>query len=282
MTFERALQAGRQRLANADIAEAAYEARLFLAAAAACSPGELIMLAEQGLPRPVLEVFETSLARREAREPLQHILGETEFYGLRLNCDSRALIPRPDSECVVDVALTHLPRGDAPLRIADLGTGSGCLLLALLTERPTALGVGLDQSANAVALATENAVRTGLAGRATFAAQSWASWIGWGDCDLIVSNPPYIASAVIETLAPEVKSFDPIDALDGGSDGLAAYREIIALAARNMTRGSHLVLEIGFDQRAPVSTLLKDAGFIDIKCGQDLAGQDRVLSSVAN
>ncbi len=278
MRFEDALREGRHRLSQAGIEGAAYEARLLLAHAAQCLPADLIGQATQCVPRSVLSVFQALLTQRETRQPIQHILGETDFYGLTLKSDRRALIPRPDSECVVELALSHISTGARNVRIADLGTGSGCLLLAVLAQRPNARGLGLDQSAEAIALARENAALTGIAGRVDMSVQSWLSWKDWGDYDLVISNPPYIQSDIIQTLAPEVRDFDPRIALDGGRDGLSAYRELIDLASQYMSRGSHLVLEIGYDQCEAVSDLLMQAGFTDLECSRDLAGQDRAIS----
>lgn len=218
--------------------------------------------------------LEAMLARRLAREPLQHILGHTWFYGLEILTDRRALIPRPDSECVVEAALERLPEGRA-LNLADLGTGTGCLLAALLSQRPMARGVAIEASPEAASLARENFSALGLAARAELFEGSWADWAGWGSVDLVISNPPYIASEVIAGLDPEVRDHDPHAALDGGPDGLAAYRQIIALAAAGLKSGAWLVLESGFDQRAAITGLLASHGFAEIAAGRDLGGNDR-------
>lgn len=224
--------------------------------------------------------LDAMLARRLAREPLQHILGWTWFYGLQIRCDARALIPRPDSECVVDAALARLPEGQ-PLWLADLGTGTGCLLAALLSQRPEATGEGVEASPDAARLARENFGALALAARATVFEGSWADWQGWGKADLIISNPPYIASAVIPELEAEVRAHDPLAALDGGPDGLAAYREIIALAGAGMKPGAWLVVEIGYDQREAVSALMALSGFENIASGKDLGGNDRWVAGQA-
>lgn len=218
--------------------------------------------------------LEVMLARRLAREPLQHILGWTWFYGLEIRCDSRALIPRPDSECVVDAALARVPQ-DKPLHLADLGTGTGCLLAALLSQRPVASGEAVEASPEAADLAAENFAALSLADRAVLFRGGWAQWQGWGRADLIISNPPYIASAVIPGLQPEVRDHDPLAALDGGPDGLAAYREIISLAAAGMKPGAWLVLETGYDQEQAVRSLMALSGLVTLDSGKDLDGNDR-------
>ncbi|MFN4025005.1 MAG: peptide chain release factor N(5)-glutamine methyltransferase [Hyphomonas sp.] len=224
--------------------------------------------------------LDAMLARRLAKEPLQHILGWTWFYGLEIRCDARALIPRPDSECVVDAALGRLPKG-APLRLADLGTGTGCLLAALLSERPEARGTGVEASPEAASLARENFTALGLAARADVFEGSWTGWQGWPVADLIISNPPYIASAVIPELEPEVRRYDPAAALDGGPDGLAAYREIIPLAGAGLRPGAWLVLEIGYDQASAARSLMALSGFENIESGKDLGGNDRWVAGQA-
>ena len=209
---------------------------------------------------------------------MQHILGTTEFYGLEFLSDARALIPRPDSEIVVETALECISR-EQPAFIADLGMGSGCLLAVLLTNRPLARGEGVEASDAAATLAGENLTRLGLADRSLVHRGSWTGWQNWAEADLIISNPPYIASAEIEGLMPEVREYDPMSALDGGKDGLDAYREIIGLAAQGMKQGAWLVFEIGFDQKEAVSALLDQAGFDEIPCRKDLSGNDRAIAA---
>ena len=220
--------------------------------------------------------FAELLNRRAGHEPLQHIEGTGGFFGLTLACDRRALVPRADSESVVEAALARMPE-DGDIRIADLGTGSGCILLAILSNRPRATGVGVEADMDAADLAEQNTAQLDLSARVRIARQSWANWQDWSEMDLVVSNPPYIARAEIDTLAPEVRDHDPRAALDGGGDGLDAYREIAALGAANMSWGAWLVLEIGHDQGQSVPALLADRGFSDISVTKDLGGNDRVV-----
>ncbi len=262
------------RLSAAGFDEAAIEARLLVEAATGLSGAAAIAAERRTLTQDEAAALARMLVRRLGHEPLQHILGRTWFYGLEILCGARALIPRQDSECVVEAALTRLPEEKAAV-VADLGTGTGCLLAALLEHRPLARGTGVEASPAAASLARENLDALGLVGRAGVFEGSWADWTGWGAADLIVSNPPYIASAEIEALAPEVSLHDPRAALDGGADGLDAHREIAALAAAMMKPRAWLVLETGHDQRRAVTGLLLAHGFTDLAAGQDLGGNDR-------
>ncbi|MEM1086169.1 MAG: peptide chain release factor N(5)-glutamine methyltransferase [Pseudomonadota bacterium] len=218
------------------------------------------------------------VTRRCTGEPLQHIIGTTPFHAITLKTDARALIPRSDSESVVNLALDLL-RSDIDLKIADLGAGTGALLLAILHQRKTARGIAIERSNPAVGLLSENIELLELTDRTDVFQGSWADWRGWTDCDLIVSNPPYIQSNIIPTLSAEVRDYDPIEALDGGADGLSAYREIIDLGTRQMTSGSWLVLEIGYDQKNSVTTILKQNGFSNIAHRTDLSGNDRAIAA---
>lgn len=222
--------------------------------------------------------LERLVDRRSAGEPLQHILGETPFHAITLKTDARALIPRADSGTVVDLALEHLPE-DASLTVADLGAGTGALLLAVLAQRAHAKGTAIERSSDAASLLAENIAALKIGDRAKLFHGSWTDWTGWGECDLILSNPPYIESAVIPTLTPEVRDHDPIEALDGGPDGLDAYREIIAFGAAHMKSGAWLVLEIGYDQRESVSALLDAHGFTGLIHRKDLGGNDRAIAA---
>ncbi len=269
---------GMQRLREAGIENARGDARALLLHTAGLSPAELIGVETETPTDPVKAAFMQAIEQRAARIPLQHILKRTFFYGLELSTDPRALIPRPDSEQVVGLALS-LGVSEQAAKIADLGAGSGALLLALLDQRPAWTGIAVEQSASAITLIEKNILSLSLGDRARCFHGSWTEWTGWGDCDLIISNPPYIRSAVIPTLAPEVRDHDPIEALDGGPDGLEAYREIIALAAAQMTPGAFLVLEIGYDQKDDVTDLLNKAGFIKIQHQKDLGGQDRAIAA---
>ena len=241
---------------KAGIDTSRLEARWLLAHAAGCQSSDLIARGGGNVSDEINSAYSNSILRRAAREPLQHIIGSTEFFGLEFLSDGRALIPRPDSEILVEAALARIP-DNAPVFIADLGTGSGCLLSAILANRPLATGEGVEASQDAAELAEENLSRLGLSDR----------------------NPPYIVSAEMAGLMPEVRDHDPAAALDGGPDGLNAYREIVGLAAGRMKPGGWLVFEIGYDQRLSVGALLETAGFEAITCLKDLGGNDRAIAA---
>jgi release factor glutamine methyltransferase len=215
--------------------------------------------------------------RRMAREPVARIVGAKEFWSLSLRLGPATLVPRPETETVVEAALAAVDRLGArsrPLRVTDLGTGSGAILLALLSELPAACGIGTDVSSDALAVARDNAKRLGV--NAHFAACDMAAALR-GPFDLIVSNPPYIASADIAALAPEVRAFDPHRALDGGPDGLVFYRAIAATAPGLLAPGGALIVELGAGQAAAVTALFAAAGLAPAAPCHDLTGMPRAL-----
>ncbi len=276
MTYDALMDQAARRLAGSEIEAPRREARLLMALAAGMQTAELIAKGREAVPGPVAARFEEYVHRREGRQPFAHIAGYRSFYGLDFICDPRALVPRPDSEIIVETALKLMPRGRG-VKIADLGTGSGCLLIALLHQRGGVQGVGVERDPGAAALARENAKRHGVEARAEIACLAWRDWKGWAQADLIVSNPPYIPSYEIDQLQPEVFLHDPRTALDGGDDGLQAYREIISLAAKKMKQGAWLLFEIGYDQRESVWALMQEAGFTDLGSARDLGGNDRAV-----
>jgi release factor glutamine methyltransferase len=217
------------------------------------------------------EVFAGLITRRAAREPLAYLLGHQEFWTLDLAVSPATLIPRPDSETLIAAALAARPDRAAVRRILDLGTGAGCLLLAALTEYKDAFGVGVDIVPEAAALAGRNAVATGLAGRSAFLCADWAAALA-GRFDLVLANPPYIESATIAGLMPEVARHEPRRALDGGADGLDACRAVLAALPGLLERGGVAVLELGVGQAGPVAALARSAGFCDPALRHDLAG----------
>ena len=219
--------------------------------------------------------LERALRRREAREPLAYIVGRREFWSLEFAVGPGVLVPRPDSETVVSAALARMRA--APRRVLDAGTGSGCLLLALLSEWPGAFGVGVDSSLAAARAAAANARALGLAERCAFAVSDWTAAVG-GAFDVIVCNPPYIPRGALAGLAPEVAR-EPRAALDGGADGLACYRALLPGAARRLRPGGLIVLEIGEGAERPVRALLRAAGFRAVAVRRDLAGRPRALSA---
>lgn len=277
-TYAEMLKAGAQKLREAGLEDPRRDARQLMLLATDLSSAGLIA-AELGKVTPAhRDRFEHFITARIARTPIAHISGSAPFYGLELKSDARALIPRPDSEVVVDLALRVIPEG-TKVTVADLGTGTGALLAALLANRPRARGVAVEASPDAMHLAAENFDALGFASRIERFQGSWVDWKGWADCDLIISNPPYIRRDVIPGLEPEVRDHDPMQALDGGEEGLDAYREIIALGKQHMKPGAHLVFEIGFDQKAAVSGLLIEAGYTDLQHRRDYGGNDRAIAA---
>lgn len=265
---------------GAGLPNARSDARFLLQHTLSLTPLDLSLRGREPLGAAGAEALRQAAERRLAGEPVARILGAWEFWGLLFALGPETLVPRPDTESVVETALRLLPERERPLRLIDLGTGTGCILVALLHERPGAVGIGLDRSAAALAIARRNAAANGVADRAAFLCGSWLDALE-GPFDLIVSNPPYIAAPVIATLEPEVRLHDPQAALDGGADGLDAYRAILADVARRpglLSAQGALVLEIGYDQANALTRLAQEAGFEDIGFGRDLAGNDRVVT----
>ena len=255
------------RLKLSGIEEPRREARLLLAFALGTNAAGL--LARDAVDP---QCYAEALARRAAREPLAYITGRKEFWGLNFYTSPATLIPRPDTETLVE-AVTGSDL--IPRTILDLGTGTGCLLLACLHEFPAAFGVGVDLNQDAAQLARKNAQHLGLANRAAFVAGSWASALEH-KFDLVLSNPPYIESADIPGLMPEVAAHEPASALDGGPDGLAAYDAIIKDLSRILTPAGLAVLELGAGQAKSVGELARRAGF-DYALRRDLSGIDRAI-----
>jgi release factor glutamine methyltransferase len=273
-----------QAFRAAGIDEPQADARILAAATLGVSRAQLISQADRQLESHEAATVSARAARRLAREPVSRILGRREFWGLDLAIDPSVLDPRADTETIVEAALDwivarHLT--NEKLRVLDIGTGSGALLLALLSELPAALGVATDKSLDALKVARANARRLGFAARATFVACNFSDALR-GSFDLVVSNPPYISSAEISALAPEVRDHDPHIALDGGSDGLTAYRAIATDAVRLLAPRGRLVLELGQGQAESVSDIVRAAGLaIETPIRPDLGGVNRALCAIA-
>jgi len=265
-----------QALANAGFDEPRRRARRVIAASLALSATEVFAGLDRMVTEPESERVFALLARVVAREPLSRILGVREFWGLEFLLSPDTLDPRPESETIVEAALARLPDRNRAYRILDLGTGSGCLLLALLSERPMATGVGIDCAFGAAAAARENAQRLGLVGRADFAVGDWAAAIT-GRFDAVTANPPYIASSMIATLSPEVRDFDPRVALDGGGDGLGCYRAIARDLPRLMAPHGIFAGELGLGQDCAVAGIIALAGLAFETTVPDLAGTPRCI-----
>lgn len=306
-------------LTRLDFASAALDAKLLTGHALGLTTLELATRENDTVDEPAAASVAELIRRRMTGESVARIIGSRAFYGLDFTLNEATLEPRPDTELLVDLALGHLPAGG---RLLDLGTGTGCIPIAILANQGDASAVAVDLSARALEAADENAKRNGVADRLAFLQGSWfeplfptspsggevdpSSGRVRGPCsnakpaegpltrpsadlspegrgeerfDLIVSNPPYITSAVVETLAPEVKDFDPRLALDGGPDGLAPYRIIAAQAAAWLKPGGWVLVEIGHDQGAAVSALFLEAGFEDVSVHRDLNALDRVVAA---
>ena len=266
-------QAG-QRLRGAAIEAPRLEARRLLAHVLGTTEEALLRDPRAAVPADKAQHFATLLARRVAHEPFAYLTGRVGFWTLELEVSPATLIPRADSETLVEAALEACPDKGAALRVLDLGTGTGALLLAVLSEFPAANGIGIDLKPAAAALAARNAARLGLAARTRFLAGDWAAAVR-GPFDLVLCNPPYIESAAIPALMPEVARHEPASALDGGADGLAAYRRIIADLPRVLAPRGVAVLELGQGQQTPVEALARDVGLTPEACSADLGGVPR-------
>lgn len=269
MNVAEALRAARNRIDPGD-------ARALLAAALATRRLELSLDPGRRLDVREAERFSGFLQRRAAGEPVSRIVGRREFWSLEFEIDGAVLDPRPDTEAVVEAVLSTVADRHAPLEVLDLGSGSGCILLALLSELPHAHGLGVDRSAAALATARRNARRLGLADRCGFLAADWAAAIA-GDFDVVVSNPPYVRRGEIDALDAEVALYDPRAALDGGWDGLDAYRALAVELSRLLRPGAVAALEVGAGQARDAAALLSAAGLRPVDVRRDLAGRERCL-----
>lgn len=280
-TLEHTVAEATRRLADAGIEAPRRDARLLVCSLLGGGPELLLASPERRLSDSEAAAVEAAVVRRLRREPVSRILGRREFWSLEFLLDAETLDPRPDSETLVEAVLQWAAQHDEALGLLDLGSGSGCLLLALISELPQASGLGIDIASGAVAVAAENAQRLGLAGRAAFIRGSWQDALprqeGGDPWNIVISNPPYIATQDIETLEPEVSDYDPVRALDGGADGLDAYRALIPKAAAVLKRTGLLALEVGEGQAGAVKGLLQGAGFSTVWTARDLSGIERCV-----
>jgi release factor glutamine methyltransferase len=280
-TVETARRRLTARFKSESIDSAELDARILAGAVLGLDLTGVIAAAARPLTSDEATCLEGFTRRRIAGEPVARILGQKEFWGLPLQLSAETLVPRPDTETLVELTLEMLrtaPHGDHRLRIADIGTGSGAILLALLSELPDAFGIGTDISRDALQTAHNNAVHLGLADRAGFIACDYAAALS-GRFDLIVSNPPYIRSTEIADLATEVRDHDPLRALDGGADGLDAYRALVPQAARLLAPLGVLAVEVGQGQSADVERLMVTEGLtLERPPKADLAGIRRAVA----
>ena len=270
MTGAEALRAAIPRLAAAGVPDAPRDARVLLAHASGIAPDRLTLHLGDPLSDAAEHAFEAAIARRAAREPVSHITGQRLFWGRSFRVTPDTLDPRPETELLVQTAL------EEPFaRMLDLGTGTGCILLSCLADRPMAQGIGTDIHPATLAVAAANAQTHGLSARAEFILSDWLDAVT-GQFDLIVSNPPYIAESEMPSLSPEVQR-EPHRALSPGGDGLDAYRAIARAAPAHLNPGGRLMVEIGPTQAAAVTALFTAQGLTNIRILPDLDGRDRVV-----
>ncbi|WP_339913609.1 peptide chain release factor N(5)-glutamine methyltransferase [uncultured Brevundimonas sp.] len=277
-TLVTAWKTAQARLKAGRIDSPAIDARLLLEVAAGVSRTDILTDPHRALSPDQSAAYAAMIERRLKREPVSRILGRKGFWKIMLNVTPDVLSPRPDTEALLDVVLLAFPP-QAAFQMIDLGTGSGAILLATLVERPAARGMGTDISSEAIAVAKENAANLDLDARASFLRTEWATGFGPGEFDLVVSNPPYIPSGDIAGLDPEVREHDPHLALDGGPDGLQAYRDLAPEIHRILKPDGIFAVEIGWDQGPQVKALFDAAGFADVRVVKDLSDRDRVVTN---
>ncbi|HUI19236.1 MAG TPA: peptide chain release factor N(5)-glutamine methyltransferase [Alphaproteobacteria bacterium] len=270
------LEAAVKRLDAAAVEAPRLDARLLMSAASGRSLEALVTEPERELSEDECRRFEALLARRLRREPVARILGQREFWSLPFALGPDTLVPRPESETLVEAALELAAAGGGYLKVLDLGTGSGCLLLAFLDARAGAEGIGVDLSEAACSMARRNAAALGLSARARFFVGDWDAALD-ARFDLVLANPPYIPDGAIAALAPEVARFEPRLALAGGPDGLACYRSLAPVLARRLAAGGHALIELGAGQGDAVAGILAGAGLHVFSRRLDLAGNERCL-----
>ena len=269
--------AAKTRLKAAGIDSPVIDARLLLEAAAGATRADILSDPHRPLDESQAAELDRLLARRESREPVSQILGVKGFWKIMLRVTPNVLTPRPETETILDHVLPLLPERER-VRVLDLGVGSGALLLAILAERPAAVGLGVDVSEEALAVARENAANLGLAGRAALLRGDWTSGLAPESFDLVVANPPYIPSADIAGLEPEVREHEPRLALDGGPDGLDAYRRLAPEILDVLVPGGRFAVEIGVGQGSAVSELFTRAGAQSVVVLRDLGDRERVVA----
>ncbi|MBO9559437.1 MAG: peptide chain release factor N(5)-glutamine methyltransferase [Caulobacter sp.] len=277
LTLVKAWNAAKDRLKTVQIDQPAIDARLLLEVAADVTRTDIISDPYRVLTQAQIDTLENFLDRRVAREPVSHIIGRKGFWKILLQVNKNVLTPRPETEVIVDEVLKAFPEAMS-FNMLDLGVGSGTILLAVLAERPAAKGLGIDVSEEALAVARENAANLDLGGRVALLRGDWTNGLGDESFDLVVSNPPYIATDVIETLEPEVRDHEPRLALDGGPDGLDAYRFLAGEILRVLKPGAMFAVEIGYDQSQAVEALFKAAGAQNVRTIKDLSVNDRVVT----
>jgi release factor glutamine methyltransferase len=274
-TIASLLDEGRQMLQRAGIETAALDARILLRETMGCDDADLIGARNAAVTAEHAEAYRKAIERRAQSEPVSKILGWKEFYGRRFKVTRDVLDPRPDTEALVELCLAHIPEA-SPLKFVDMGSGSGAIAITLACERPLATGVCCDISGAALAIARGNTMSLGQSAKLTFICSDWFEYVD-GVFDLIVSNPPYIRDDERDTLARDVRDFDPEIALFGGDDGLKCYRALAAGAGSHLRSSGKLAVEIGFGMEKPVRDVMKSHGLQMVDKRQDLSGGCRAL-----
>lgn len=268
-------------LEQAGIENAGLDVALLLCEAMGATRESLLLNPDMELNDKEKELFRRMLERRLAHEPVAYILGRKEFWSLDFSVTRDTLIPRPDSETVVEAAIACVRNRVKPLNVLDLGTGSGCLLISVLTELPSAHGLGVDKNERALHIARRNAGQHGVLPRTGFVCGDWSDALN-GTFDLILSNPPYIPEPQMRSLMPDVVDYEPRAALAAGADGLDAYRALAVQLAPKLAPGGHLLFEVGQGQAGDVSMLLEQNGFAVTSIARDLAGTPRCVVATGN
>jgi release factor glutamine methyltransferase len=264
------------KLQQEHIESASLDARILLEYVLGVNREQLLFSLELPITTEQYDRFAALVAKRAKRQPVSKIISRREFWGINFAVNENTLDPRPDSETLIECVLERVENRDDALRILDLGTGTGCLLLSLLSELPAATGIGIDASEGALLVAKENAVTLGFTGRTDFMLGDWCSRLE-GKFDIIISNPPYIPTEVISTLEPEVAEFDPMLALDGGADGLNCYRKIMKQLSNILAKDGFAAFEIGIGQQNDLAAIANENGMEIAGSKNDLSGIARCL-----
>jgi release factor glutamine methyltransferase len=275
-TVKDLINQGGQLLKNRGINTYQIDAEVLLAHTLNIDRYRLIMNPEFGVTSAVENAYKTLLQRRSKKEPIAYILGNKEFWGLDFTVNPHVLIPRPDSETLVELTLKHIKDRNSELTILDLGTGSGCLIIALLNELPSSTGLAVDKSSLALEVALTNARQNNVKSRCNFLVSDWFSAINEQKFELIIANPPYIE--VASTLDADVADYEPPSALYAGIDGLDAYRQIAESAYPYLQKDALIFVEIGINQTHAVIEIFKQNGFALVEIAKDLAGIERALA----
>jgi release factor glutamine methyltransferase len=276
VNMQEALRAGVLRLQQAKIESASLDARILLQHAVHINREELMGRPLASMTQAQMDHYKSLLEKRSQRQPVAQLIGKREFWGMDFRVTGDTLDPRPDSETLIEAVLAARPDRNAPIKILDLGTGTGCLILTLLKEYKNAVAVAVDRCAQALEVARGNAQALELEGRVQFVESNWCEKVQ-GVFDVVISNPPYIPSADIAGLETEVKKFEPMGALDGGVDGMDAYRAILSQIKKVLSPGGIAAFEIGFGQQQSLESLAKGAGMQLVSHRKDLSGVVRTL-----